>query len=84
MIKRIHINTHAIRANAKDGGNQPVISVKAGRTNRYANEVDIVDAAGTVVASVIYRPDKPLNCGARVWIETGLDVRLRLTGRAPS
>jgi hypothetical protein len=23
---------------------------------------------------VVYRPDKPLSCGAHVWIETQLDV----------
>jgi hypothetical protein len=23
-----------------------------------------------VVARVVYQPDKPLSCGARVWIET--------------
>jgi hypothetical protein len=30
---------------------------------------------GEVVASVIYSPDKPLSCGAKVWIETELEVR---------
>lgn len=34
---------------------------------------------GEVVARVVYSPDKPLSCGARVWIETDTDtVELKL------
>ena len=33
-------------------------------------------AAGNVVAELIYRPDKPLSCGAKVWLETQLDVEV--------
>jgi len=29
---------------------------------------------GTEVATVVYSPNKPLPCGARVWIETELEV----------
>lgn len=70
MMKRIHVNQHNIRANAKDSGNRPVLTVKTYKENVTCNEVTI-DGPSTLV----YRPDKPLSCGARVWIETQADVR---------
>ena len=69
MKKRIHINQHVIRANAKNGTNDPAITVKTYKRNTYAHRVDIVGAS-----TVVYSPDKPLNCGARVWIETDSTV----------
>ena len=71
MIKRIHVNMHKIRFNRKHGTNDPVITVKTSHSNRYAHKV-IIDGP----SEVIYRPDKPLSCGARVWIETNSEVRL--------
>ena len=65
MKKRIHINQHVIRANAKNGTNDPAITVKTYKKNTYAHRVDIGGAS-----TVVYSPDKPLNCGARVWVET--------------
>jgi|TARA_B100001248_G_C27379776_1_gene456301 hypothetical protein len=70
---RIHVNQHNIKANDK-GADLPVITVKDYRTNRKVNAADIVAEDGTVVASVIYSPDKPLPCGAKVWIETTHEV----------
>jgi len=70
MITRIHINRGRMASNAKHGLSLPVITVKKGSTNRYGNRVDILDAAGSVVASVVYSPRKPLPCGAKAWIET--------------
>ena len=68
MVKKyIHVNQHKIRSNLKNGTNQPVITVKEGRTNTYCHEVKI-----TGEATVKYGGnDKPLlPCGARVVIET--------------
>ena len=72
MKKRIHINMHKIRFNKKHGTNDPVITVKTSRSYRYAHGVDILGPS-----TVIYRPNKPLSCGARVWIETEGEVSLR-------
>lgn len=72
MKTRIHVNQHIIRANKKNGTNLPTLTVKQGRTNTYAHEVEL-----TGPARVIYRPDKPLACGARVWIETDSPVVCR-------
>ena len=69
MKKRIHINQHVIRANKKNGTNDPALTVKTYRNNYYAHRVEIGGAS-----SVVYSPDKPLNCGARVWIETDATV----------
>jgi len=71
MKKRIHINQHVIRANKKNKTNDPVITVKTSKSNTYANEVDIIGKC-----KIIYSPDKPLSCGAKVWIETDAKVVL--------
>jgi hypothetical protein len=64
----IHVNQHVIKANAKDGTNDPVLTVKTYKENRYAHEVEIKGPS-----KVIYS-EKPLSCGARVWIETQAEV----------
>jgi hypothetical protein len=70
-MKRIHINQHIIRSNHKTGKREPVITVKEGRNNTYAHSVQINGSS-----TVVYSPDKPLSCGAKVWIETDADVVL--------
>jgi len=69
----IHVNQHVIRSNKKHNKNDPVITVKSGKTNTYCHEVEIL---GT--SKIIYGGnDKPLlNCGARVVIETESDIRI--------
>ena len=69
MKKKIHINMHKIRANKKYGTNEPVITVKTYKSNTYGHEVEILGNS-----KVVYSPDKPLSCGARVWIETDSEV----------
>jgi hypothetical protein len=69
-LKRIHINKHTIAKNHKQDLNEPVIGVEeSGKPKRYGHEV-IIDGP----SQVVYHPDKPLKCGARVWIETRADV----------
>ena len=69
MLHRIHVDQHAIRANAKDGGKRPVLTVKNYQTNRKAHRVRIDGPS-----ELVYQPDNPLSCGARVWIETKATV----------
>ena len=71
MKKKIYINMHKIRANKKHGTNEPVITVKTYKTNTYGHEVEILGDS-----KVVYSPDKPLSCGARVWIETDAEVKI--------
>lgn len=74
MKTRIHVNQHKIRSNLKNGTEEPVITVKDYKNNRYTHTAIIRDKNGDEVARVVYSPTKPLSCGARVWIETNLEV----------
>lgn len=67
----IHVNQHQIRHNAKHGTNDPVITVKTYKSNTYAREVNIKGSS-----KVVYSADKPLSCGARVWVETESEVEI--------
>jgi hypothetical protein len=69
----IHVNQHNIKAN-KDGLYRPVLTCKTYKSNRYGHEAIIFGKDGKEVAKVIYSPDKPLSCGAKVWIETEGEV----------
>lgn len=68
----IHVNQHVVKANRKDGTNHPVLTVKTYKSNTYASEVHIKGES-----KVVYSPDKPLSCGARVWIETEAEVEIK-------
>lgn len=70
MKKRIYINQHNIKHNKKHEDQLPVITVKTYKSNEYASSVVIHDKDGLPVARIIYSPDKPLSCGATVWVET--------------
>ena len=65
MKKIIHVNQHIIKANRKHGEDNPVLTCKTYKDNTYAHEVYIEGPS-----RIVYRPDKPLSCGAHVWIET--------------
>ena len=70
-IARIHVNQHVIKANAKSGDRNPVFTIKQGGKNTYATRVKVVGEM-----ELVYSPDKPLSCGAKVWIETRGDITL--------
>lgn len=65
MKTMIHVNQHIIKSNRKNGASDPVLTVKTYKDNTYAHEVLIKGDS-----KVVYSPDKPLSCGAHVWIET--------------
>ena len=79
MKKRIHINQHKIRSNKKlvDAGVKdhtkldPVITCKTYKENIYGHEVHILGES-----KLVYSPNKPLSCGARVWVETEAPVEI--------
>lgn len=72
MMKTIvHVNQHAIRRNLKTGEREPVLTVKTYKSNTYAHSVEIEGPS-----RIVYSPDKPLSCGARVWIETESEVKV--------
>lgn len=71
MKKIIHVNQHKIKRNLKTGNREPVLTVKTYKDNTYASEVYIEGPC-----KIIYSPDKPLSCGARVWIETEAEIKI--------
>jgi hypothetical protein len=71
----VHVNQHAVRR-----GDPETITVKTYKSNTYAREVEINGPC-----RVVYSPDKPLSCGAKVWIETQAPVTvIRADGPATS
>lgn len=67
----VHVNQHVIKKNLKEGTTDPVLTVKTYKSNEYASEVVIHGPS-----QIVYSPDKPLSCGARVWIETKSKVEI--------
>lgn len=65
----VHVNQHVIKRNRKEGRNDPPLTVKNYKTQVSAHAVDFL---GPV--RVVYRPDRPLSCGAHVWMETQGEV----------
>jgi hypothetical protein len=70
MKTLIHVNQHNIKANAK-GADLPVLTVKTYKSNTKCNEVLVHGPS-----RIVYAPDNPLACGARVWIETQAEVEV--------
>ncbi len=67
----VHVNQHVIKSNRKHKVEEPVLTVKTYKSNTYAHEVNIKGDS-----KVVYSPDKPLSCGAHVWIETQSEVEI--------
>jgi len=64
-MKIIHINRNIIQANAKHGKQDPVCRVEDKGQVTYCMEVVINGPS-----RMVYRPDHPRPCGAKLWIET--------------
>ena len=64
MITRVNVNVRVIQSNRKYGKDDPPIRISRGRRITYAREVKVGEGR------FVYSPDKPLKCGAKVWIET--------------
>lgn len=72
----IHVNQQSIQKNRKNNTQNPVITCKTYKSNEYADEVIIYGQDGLEAARIVHSPNKPLSCGARVWIETVNKVRI--------
>ena len=70
-MKIIHINRNIIQQNNKRGEQKPVCRVEENGKVVYCMEVDIKGPS-----RMVYRPDKPRPCGAKLWIETDAEVEL--------
>jgi len=70
-MKIIHINRNIIQQNAKHNRHEPVCRVEENGKVKYCMEVIINGPS-----RMIYSPEKPRPCGAKLWIETDADVEL--------
>lgn len=70
-MKFIHVNVNVIRWNKKHNTTLPPCRVQEGSKSRYSKEVVINGPS-----HMVYSPEKPLPCGAKLWIETDSDVDL--------
>ncbi|MEL6163566.1 MAG: DNA-binding protein [Cyanobacteria bacterium J06628_3] len=71
-LTHITVNQHVIRSNKKNKENEPVVRVQQGSRTGYCHEVEI-----TGKCRIIYSPNNPLGCGARVWIEVEPDITIK-------
>ena len=71
MKTKIHVNQHVVKSNSKTGASDPVLTIKTYKNNTYAHEVKILGES-----RIVYSPDKPLSCGAKVWIETESEIEV--------
>lgn len=63
-IKRIHVDQQKIRNKEPDP-----ITIQTSAGSLKAAEIDILGSS-----QVVFRPDTPLSCGARLWVETTAEV----------
>jgi hypothetical protein len=66
MKTLIHVNQHNVKHNQRHPKDpKPVLTVKTYNSNKKTNSVRINGPS-----EIVYSPDKPLPCGAKVWLET--------------
>lgn len=74
----VHVWQQRIRGNIGKPAEErlPPIIIRSGPLRTYTEEAEIV-VDGRVVARFVYSPDKPLDCGARLWLvaEEGTEIR---------
>ena len=67
---RIHVRRDVIGRDRKTGEVSYALGVETlGMAKRYGKRVTIKGPS-----AVVYRPERPLACGARAWIETYAEV----------
>lgn len=65
----IHVNQHIIAHNRKTGENLPPLIVRTYKGSVNAHTIKVHGPC-----EIINSPHNPLDCGARVWIETQSEV----------
>lgn len=75
-MTQIHVYQQRIRQNAKLPADQqqPPLIVRQGRGRLYGSEVEIAGPC-----RLVYRPEAPLPCGAKVWLEVDDGVAVTVT-----
>lgn len=65
MTVQVIVNRHVVQANARTGSNDPPFSIR--RRGKRVERGHCVRFKGEPL--LVYRPEDPLDNGARVWIE---------------
>jgi hypothetical protein len=60
----IHVRQDRLQKNRKHGTDTPVVTIRSGNRLTYCHEATIKG-----ICKVVYQPDRPLSCGATLWIE---------------
>lgn len=70
-IKRLHVDQHRIRKNIKLPVEEhlPPLTIQTSKGPKKAITINVNGPS-----QLVYRPHKPLSCGARLWIETKAEV----------
>lgn len=70
----LHVNQANIRHNAKNptAERKPVLIYRTHKGSKHTNQTLRIDGP----CLLVYRHDKPLSCGAKVWIETASKVEV--------
>ena len=67
----IHIWKQKLDRDRKENTNSPVIAVRQGSRTKYCHSAVINGPS-----RIIYQPESPLSCGARLWIEVAANVNV--------
>ncbi len=71
-MTRIHVRRDIIAKDKKLGQHSRALGIETtGKPKRYAKSVTIHGPS-----TIIYRPNRPLHCGARAWISTESNITL--------
>ncbi len=68
----IHVNKNSIAQNKNLEEPEPVITAKHLNSNTYGHSVKVYGPC-----EIIYQPEKPLSCGAVVWVKTHSRVEIK-------
>ena len=70
-IKRLHVDRRVMAQNARSGRTDPPITIQTSK-----GPLKCKGAFINGPSVFVYRPEKPLSCGAKLWIETHAEVSL--------
>jgi hypothetical protein len=68
----IHVRQDRLRHNRKYATNDPVITIRSGNRLTYCHEATIEGNC-----KLVYQPDRPLNCGATLWLEIKPTIKVK-------
>ena len=77
--KTIIVNRHHINSNKKKGTNLPPLTVRCGNEIFRGHSLK-----GFSAWKIDYEPEKPLNCGATLWVTTTSEVQVILNDESDS